>query len=69
VEDSGCGIPEGNIQRIFEPLFTTKAKGIGLGLSITRSILAMNHGSISARSRVGKGSIFTVVLKRALDVC
>lgn len=60
--DTGCGMSSEDRQKIFEPLFTTKAQGIGLGLSITRNLLANNGGSIEAKSEEGKGSTFTVIL-------
>ena len=61
-EDNGCGIPEENLDRIFEPLFTTKPKGIGLGLAITRRLVEQNSGVIEIASQVKKGTTFTVRL-------
>ncbi len=61
-EDSGCGIPEENMARIFEPLFTTKAKGIGLGLPITKKLIEQNRGHIEVTSQLGRGTTFTVRL-------
>ena len=61
-EDSGCGIPEENLDRIFEPLFTTKPKGIGLGLAITKRLVEQNKGTIEVTSQVKKGTTFTVRL-------
>ncbi|MBW2554831.1 MAG: two-component sensor histidine kinase, partial [Deltaproteobacteria bacterium] len=58
--DEGCGIPEDNLDKIFDPLFTTKTKGIGLGLAISKSMLEANGGSISVESDGEKGSTFTV---------
>ena len=49
-------------QKPFEPLFTTRAKGIGLGLALVKTLVEANEGSIEARSEVGKGSTFTVIL-------
>ncbi len=60
--DFGVGIPATNIEKIFEPLFTTKAKGIGLGLSLTKTLVERHRGTIEVRSRVGQGSTFTVRL-------
>ena len=54
-QDTGCGIPEENIQKIFEPLFTTKPKGIGLGLAISKRLVEQNGGKIEVASQVGKG--------------
>ena len=59
-KDTGCGISEENIQKIFEPLFTTKPKGIGLGLAISKRLVEQNGGAIEVASRVGEGATFTV---------
>ncbi len=61
-EDTGCGIPDENREKIFEPLFTTKPKGIGLGLALTKRLIEQNSGAIEFTSQVGKGSTFTVRL-------
>jgi signal transduction histidine kinase len=53
VTDSGPGIAEGDLERIFDPFFTSKAKGTGLGLSVAQAIAARNAGSLSVRSRPG----------------
>ncbi len=58
--DEGYGIPEDNLDKIFNPLFTTKAKGIGLGLAISKSLAEANGGSILVESDEKKGSTFTV---------
>ncbi len=60
--DNGCGIPPENLEKIYEPLFTTKPKGIGLGLAITRRLIEQNGGKIEVESEVGKGTAFTVKL-------
>ena len=60
VEDTGVGIPEENLSKIFEPLFTTKAQGLGLGLSVCKRLVKLHGGEITVESIVGKGSIFTV---------
>ncbi len=60
--DTGPGIPPENISRIFQPLFTTKAKGIGLGLAITKSVIEKHQGTIVADSEPGKGATFIVRL-------
>jgi two-component system sensor kinase FixL len=62
VRDSGEGIATENLARIFEPLYSTKAKGIGLGLSIAHEILGRHHGTLTAKSELGAGSSFTVRL-------
>lgn len=60
VEDAGCGIPEDHMEKIFDPLFTTKAedKGTGLGLATVAEIMRGHHGSVNAYSDVGVGTTF-----------
>jgi signal transduction histidine kinase len=60
VSDNGIGISEENIEKIFEPLFTTKTKGIGLGMSIVKTLVNGHGGVVSAESKVGQGSTMTV---------
>jgi len=60
VQDTGVGIPEKNLGRLFEPLFTTKAQGMGLGLSVCRRLVKAHNGTILVDSEVGRGSTFTV---------
>lgn len=62
VTDNGSGIDAEDLARILEPLYTTKARGLGLGLAISRSILDKNRGSLHVVSEPGKGSAFTVRL-------
>ena len=78
ITDTGCGIPEENLEKIFEPLFTTKAKGIGLGLAVSKNLVEANGDSIEVKSpstrlpsatlgtgragEEGKGSTFTMKL-------
>jgi two-component system NtrC family sensor kinase len=64
VTDTGCGIPEENLGRIFTPFFTTKVpgKGTGLGLSIVYGIIKMHSGQITVHSEVGQGATFTLTL-------
>jgi two-component system, NtrC family, sensor kinase len=66
VTDSGVGIPAHDLARITEPLYSTKARGLGLGLAIVRSILDKCRGSLRVSSEPGKGSTFTVRLIAAL---
>ena len=61
-KDTGCGIPRVNLGKIFEPLFTTKPKGVGLGLAITRRLIEQNSGTIEVKSQVDKGTVFIVRL-------
>jgi signal transduction histidine kinase len=65
VTDSGDGIPRENLSRIMEPLFTTKARGIGLGLAMARAIVEKHHGRLWAESEPGRGATFTVRLPAA----
>ncbi len=62
VKDTGTGITPENMEKLFEALFTTKAKGIGLGLAVSQKLTAANGGRIEAQSEPGKGSLFTVYL-------
>ncbi|APW60501.1 protoglobin domain-containing protein [Paludisphaera borealis] len=62
VTDSGVGIATADLIRIMEPLFSTKARGMGLGLALSRMILDRNHGSLRVTSKLGAGSTFTVRL-------
>jgi signal transduction histidine kinase len=65
VSDTGSGIAPGLIQKIFQPLFTTKAQGIGLGLAVCDSLVRANAGSIDVKSTPGQGSTFTLYLPKA----
>ncbi len=60
--DTGCGIPEEYIEDIFNPFFTTKSTGSGLGLSISNQIIQDHRGYIDVESRLGKGSSFFINL-------
>jgi signal transduction histidine kinase len=62
VEDEGEGIAPKNMEKIFEPLFTTKARGIGLGLAVSRALAEKNRGSLTASSPPGRGAVFTLSL-------
>ena len=61
-EDTGIGIPEDKIKEIFRPFFTTKSKGLGLGLAICKKLIEAHGGSIFVRSKVGEGSRFEIRL-------
>ena len=60
IKDTGTGISEENMRKLYEPLFTTKAKGIGLGLSIVKSLVENHKGEISAESKLDKGTTFKI---------
>lgn len=60
--DTGGGIPDDVRNKIFDPLFTTKAKGVGLGLSVCKTIIERHEGDIKLKSRVGEGTTFTISL-------
>lgn len=67
VGDTGVGIPPENLPQIMEPLYSTKARGLGLGLAIARAILEKNQGALCVASEPGRGSTFTVRLTAASD--
>lgn len=62
VQDTGIGIPAQHLERIFDPYFTTKSKGSGLGLTTSFSIVHKHGGRLVVASEVGKGSVFTLFL-------
>ena len=64
VYDTGCGIPANTLVQIFEPLYTTKPGGTGLGLYIVREIVTAHRGQVTAESTEGRGTTFTLVLPR-----
>lgn len=65
VSDSGVGIAEEKLSNVFKPFFTTKSHGMGMGLSISRSIVEAHDGWLSVLSAVGQGSEFTLTLPLA----
>ncbi len=63
VEDTGCGIPEDQLSRIFEPFYTTKGpNGTGLGLSMVYGLVTEHGGFMECQSQVGQGTLFRVML-------
>ena len=62
VEDTGTGVPDENRPQLFRPFFTTRERGVGMGLAICRRIVEENGGSIAVESAPGKGSRFTIKL-------
>jgi len=71
IKDEGKGISEDNINHLFEPFFTTKnvGEGTGLGLSIAYGIVREHGGWIDVKSKVGKGSCFTIFIPLEVDEC
>lgn len=65
VRDTGAGVPPEDLSRIMEPLFTTKASGIGLGLAMARAIIEKHQGRITVSSEFGRGATFVVHLLAA----
>jgi len=62
VTDTGTGIAAEHLEQVTEPLYSTKARGMGLGLAISKTILNRNHGELRVRSEVGTGTTFSVLL-------
>jgi signal transduction histidine kinase len=62
VQDTGAGIPQGEIENIFKPFYTTKTRGAGLGLAIVERIVKEHGGEIRVASSQGKGTTFTIDL-------
>ena len=62
ISDSGAGITQENMARLYEPFFTTKQNGTGLGLAVTRRIIEEHNGTIQVDSQAGRGTTFTVML-------
>jgi two-component system sensor histidine kinase HydH len=62
IKDSGPGISAEDLNKIFDPYFTTKPKGTGLGLAIVYKIIEVHEGQIKVRSTIGLGTVFSVAL-------
>jgi len=67
ISDSGVGISPQNLEQIFNPFFTTRANGTGLGLSVSYSIIKDHGGELVAESSPGKGASFRIVLHQLLQ--
>ena len=65
VADQGCGIPQEKLARVFEPFFTTKRQGMGLGLTVCRSIIEAHNGRLWAESEPGAGATFHFTIPKA----
>jgi signal transduction histidine kinase len=68
VADNGVGIADEVKDKVFEPKFTTKSSGMGLGLGMVKNIVETYNGQISFTSQAGKGTVFTVVFPKESDV-
>lgn len=66
IEDNGCGIAQENVSKIFDPYFSTKSNGSGLGLALSHSIIAKHNGRFSVSSELGHGTTFTILLPAKL---
>jgi PAS domain S-box-containing protein len=66
IGDNGCGIQDEYLHKIFDPYFTGKSTGVGLGLATTRSIINMHNGKIDVETQVGKGTIFHIELDQPI---
>ena len=67
VSDRGPGIPEDKLKEVFEPFFTSKAEGMGMGLSIARTIIEAHNGLIWAKNRDHGGATFRIKLHISND--
>lgn len=65
VSDTGCGITPENLPQIMEPMFSTKTRGLGLGLALANAILERHNGELSVTSELGRGTTFTMILNIA----
>ena len=62
IADTGPGIDEEQVKKIFEPFYTTKAQGLGLGMPYARKIIEQHGGTISLSSQLGKGTTISIVI-------
>lgn len=65
ISDNGCGIPQENLSKLFEPYFTSKRNGIGLGLASTLNILQAHYASIEVKSKINAGTTFIIAFNQA----
>jgi signal transduction histidine kinase len=68
IKDTGCGMDEQTLERIFDPFYTTKDEGTGLGLSISLKIMQSHGGTINVRSTPGRGTVFSLVFPENLII-
>jgi signal transduction histidine kinase len=62
VSDTGPGMAAGDLKNVFNPFFTTKPQGMGMGLAIVRTIVEAHHGQVSAENQLSGGALFTIRL-------
>lgn len=62
IADNGPGIPAEQLSQVFDPFYTTKVNGTGLGLAVVGSVIRAHRGTVECRSEVGRGSLFTLIL-------
>jgi signal transduction histidine kinase len=62
VKDSGPGLEMGNVERVFDPFYSTKPDGLGIGLSICRSIIEAHQGRLSAAANQPRGAVFQFIV-------
>ncbi|MBK8791503.1 MAG: sensor histidine kinase [Holophagaceae bacterium] len=62
VQDDGPGIPSTQLEHLFEPFYTTKPSGTGLGLATVRNLVLQNRGAIQVESAPGRGTVFSIDL-------
>lgn len=67
ITDKGCGISESRFSRLFEPFYSTKEKGTGLGLLTCKRIIDLHQGSIDIESQHGEGTTIRIVLPRQIN--
>jgi len=65
VTDNGMGIPSENLEKIFDPMFSTKPKGTGIGLSVVKRMVERHNGDIKVESTVNSGTRFTITFNKA----
>ncbi len=68
VEDTGCGVAPENVPKVFDPYFTTKETGIGIGLALTKRVVEEHGGTITIASEVDRGTTVTVELPQSVEV-
>jgi len=62
IRDNGCGIPDDKIAKIFNPFYTSKANGTGLGLGVAKKVIDSHRGTIEVQSKVGQGTEFVLAI-------